>query len=66
MGVILSQCTYISNHHNIHFECLILLFVNYTSIELKLKTNNKTRTVFLCSKGDKGGTGCGRSPQRSY
>lgn len=28
---------YISNHHDIHFNYLTIVFVNYTSMKLKLK-----------------------------
>ena len=33
MGEILPQCIYLYNHHVVHFEYLIFLFVNYTSVE---------------------------------
>lgn len=41
-GGIFSQCTCIRTHHNIHFECLTLLFVNHTS-KLKLKKKKLPR-----------------------
>ena len=37
MGGILSQYTHISNHHDMHFKYLTILFVNYTAIELGKK-----------------------------
>lgn len=35
-----SKCAYISNHYNVHFKYLKILYVNYTS---KLKFKQKTR-----------------------
>lgn len=37
MGEILSQGMYTSNHHNVHFKYLTIVFVNYTSIKLRGK-----------------------------
>ena len=34
-GGILSQCTHTSNYHDVHFQHLTILFVNYVSIKVK-------------------------------
>ena len=34
---IVSQCICTSNHHNVHFKYLTILFVSYTSISWKKK-----------------------------
>ena len=39
MGRILPKCIRISNHHQIHFKYLTILFVNYTSIKVKKKVH---------------------------
>lgn len=46
MGGILSQCIQISSHHGVHFKCFTILYVNYTSRNLKNKLLgiNATRT----------------------
>lgn len=31
----LSQCIHISVHHDVYFECLLILFVTCTSVKLK-------------------------------
>ena len=36
MGEILSQCICIINPHIVHYKYLTVLFVNYTSIKLKI------------------------------
>ena len=33
--VIISQHIQVSNHHVIHFEYIMILFVNYTSVKIK-------------------------------
>ena len=38
----LSQGIHISNHHNIHFKYLRILFVNYTSLKLEKKLLRRT------------------------
>lgn len=46
-GGIFSQCTCIRTRHNIHFECLTLLFVNHTS-KLKFRKKKKRITQGEC------------------
>lgn len=38
----LSQGIHISNHHIVHFKCIIILFVKFTSINLE-KIDNKNQ-----------------------
>lgn len=47
METILSQSIHLSNHHNIHFKYLTMLF-NYASIQLifKKKNNNEVELLF--------------------
>ena len=45
MGRILSQCIRVLNH-NIHFEYLAIVYVNYTSIELKLFKKFRSSSIW--------------------
>lgn len=36
MGGILSKCMLVLNHHDVHFNYLTILLVNYTSIKQKI------------------------------
>lgn len=46
MGI-LSQYIHISNHHLAHFEHIIILLVNYTSIKFKKKKKIDKRFIEL-------------------
>ena len=55
-GGILSQCTHTSNYHDVHFQHLTILFVNYVSIKVKYEKDlslnmKKELNIFWCLIG---------------
>ena len=42
MGGVLSQCILVSNHHDVHFKYLTILYANYASIKMNLRKGGST------------------------
>lgn len=52
LGGVLSQYILVSNHHDVHFKYLTVLYANYTSIKMNLRKKNiyNDQLEFLKSK----------------
>lgn len=48
MREILSNCIGVSNHHDVHFKFLTIIYVNFASVVLKLKQANKLQLFSKC------------------